>query len=45
MQFQFNVLTMYIIYGQSSRDILQGINKLDYYLKVSAYQIYKNKDL
>ena len=24
---------------------MQGVNKLDYFLKVSAFQVYKNKEL
>ena len=32
-----------ILFLKEEGDILQGINKLDYLLKVSIYQIYKNK--
>jgi hypothetical protein len=33
-----------ILYLKKDEDILQGINKLDYLLKVSVFQIYKNKE-
>ena len=32
-----------ILYLKKDEDILQGINKLDYVLKVSIFQIYKDK--
>ena len=33
-----------ILYVKSTEDVLQGISKLDYLLKVSVFQIYKNPD-
>lgn len=39
------LLSFTIIKVKSSRDILQGVNKLDHLLKVSVFQVYKNYDL
>lgn len=36
---------MAIILAKSKQDILQGLNKLDYLLKVSVFQVYKDADL
>ena len=38
-------LAMVTIKLKSTQDILQGINKLDYLLKVSIFQKYKDKSL
>ena len=34
-----------IVRFKSCQDILQGVNKLDYFLKVSVFQKYKDKNL
>lgn len=42
---QFIAFAMSIIVSKKTDDILQGVSKLDYLLKVSVFQLYKNKDL
>ena len=32
-----------VVFVKDKRDVLQGISKLDYFLKVSIFQIYKDK--
>ena len=48
LQWQFcipAILTAYVLIKvKSSQDILQGINKLDYLLKVSVFQKYKDPE-
>lgn len=41
----FNVVMFCIlfIYIKKSDDVLQGISKLDYLLRVSVFQVYKNE--
>ena len=39
------LLCFAIIKTKGSQDILQGLNKLDYLLKVSVFQVYKQQDL
>ena len=34
-----------VVFLKDKRDVLQGISKLDYFLKVSIFQIYKDKQL
>ena len=36
------LLCLVIVLLKSSQDILQGVNKLDYFLKVSIFQIFKD---
>ena len=36
---------IFLLYMKSTDDILQGISKLDYLLKVSIFQIYKDPKL
>ena len=36
------ILSANVVYSKGSRDILQGINKLDYLLKVSIFQKFVN---
>jgi len=38
------VLSYCVIQFKKNEDLLQGISKLDYYLKVSMFQLYKAKD-
>jgi len=47
LQFQIPnlLLALIVIKYKRSEDILEGINKLDYLLKVSVFQIYKDKNL
>jgi hypothetical protein len=39
------LLSLVIVRFKSSQDILQGVSKLDYLLKVSVFQKYKNEEL
>lgn len=39
------LLAMVIILLKQPKDVLQGINKLDYFLKISFFQVYKDKAL
>jgi len=43
--FPITLMVMSLLYLKSSQDILQGISKLDYLLKVSVFQLYKDKEL
>lgn len=36
------LIALNILILKPSQDVLQGINKLDYYLKVSYFQVLKN---
>ena len=39
------MLCITLIVFKSSKDVLQGISKLDYLIKVSCFQMYKDKNL
>ena len=39
------LLSLVIVRFKSSQDILQGVSKLDYLIKVSVFQKYKNEEL
>jgi hypothetical protein len=41
LEFENLCLVLSIVYFKSTKDILQGINKLDYLLKISVFQVYR----